>query len=114
MTGAIPLLVALACSGTGSAPSTVASVPAGPRIEVEHAWVRAMPPGSRTSAAYLVLRNPGNQEAAVVGVHTDVARDAELHTHVLKDGVAAMRQVQKSPCPRAEWPSSSRVATTSC
>lgn len=64
----------------------------GPRIEglrIEGAWVRAMPPGQRMTAAY--MRIVAGQEAVLVrGVSSPIG-DARLHETQTIDGRARMR-----------------------
>lgn len=62
-------------------------------LSVENARVRAVPPVSATTAAFLVLHNPGEHDLAVVGARSPAAGIAELHHHVDVDGVMQMRRV---------------------
>lgn len=69
-------------------------------------WVRVAirPEGSdapdappANSAAYLVLRNAGSADDAIVAVETEVADTAELHTVSMAEGVMRMRAVDSVP-----------------
>lgn len=57
-------------------------------------YVRAMPPSVPNSAAYFTLMNHG-PEVDLVGVETEVAAEAQLHTLVEEEGVVKMRQLPK-------------------
>ena len=61
-------------------------------LTVEGGWARATPPGARTGAIYLTLRNDGEADS-LIGAATEAADRAELHTHVHENGMMAMRQV---------------------
>jgi hypothetical protein len=71
-------------------------------------WVRVaiMPAGSDApdappvnSAGYLLLRNAGAADDAIVAAETDVAETVELHTVTRDEGVMRMRQVESIPVP---------------
>ncbi len=68
-------------------------------VTVQDAWVRAMPPGARTSAAFLTLHNGDDRPHALVGAASDVARLVELHTHLHDHGVMRMRPVARIAIP---------------
>ena len=62
-------------------------------IMVMGAQVRAMPPGSANSAAYMTLMNHSEQDRQLIAVESDVAKFVELHQHSMVDGNMQMRQV---------------------
>jgi copper(I)-binding protein len=62
-------------------------------IAISEAYVRAVAPGAGASAAYMTIRNDGAADT-LVAARTDIARRVELHTHILEDGVARMREVE--------------------
>ncbi|MCE8018123.1 copper chaperone PCu(A)C [Halomonas sp. MCCC 1A17488] len=68
-------------------------------LVVEDAQVRAVPPGSQTSAAFMTLRNPGQHDVVLVAAETPVAEAAELHDHRDVDGVMQMRRVPQIVVP---------------
>jgi len=87
-----------------------------PRITAHDAWTWATarpgehashgeggheaPTGIRMGAVYLVLRNEGGQEDALVGGETPVAEAVELHqTTRNEEGVVTMRRVERVPLP---------------
>lgn len=71
-------------------------------LTVEEARVRAVPPGSTTTAAFMELTNPGETDLALVGGSSPLAGSLELHNHVMVDGVMQMRQVETIPVPAGE------------
>ncbi len=68
-------------------------------LVIEHAQVRAVPPGSPTSAAFMSLHNPGEQDVKLVGAGSPAAEAVELHRHADVDGVMQMRQVPEIVIP---------------
>jgi hypothetical protein len=102
----VPLTLALsACSGS-----------AGPKIEIQDPWVRAAAMmdtqdhddaegkgegsemgehmgGGGNSAAYMILKNTGNEADRMLSADSDIAEAVELHISEMKDGVMTMHQV---------------------
>lgn len=50
--------------------------------------------GGANSAAYMVIRNTGNEPDKLIAASTDVAKIVELHTVVEEGGMMRMRQVE--------------------
>lgn len=71
----------------------------GDELAVRDAWVRAAPPGSHMTAAYMVIANPTGTTAFLTGVTSPDFADAEVHATVVVDGVSGMRHQ-----PRVEVP----------
>lgn len=71
-------------------------------LSVDDLHVRAVPPVSTTTAAFMVLHNDGDEDRSLVGASTPAAGVAELHNHVNVDGVMQMRQVEAIPVPAGE------------
>jgi copper(I)-binding protein len=67
-----------------------AAEPLGPRID--RAWARATPGSARTGAAYFSIKSPIDDR--LIGLASPVARKAELHTHIERDGVMRMQAVE--------------------
>ncbi|WP_372880670.1 copper chaperone PCu(A)C [Psychromonas sp.] len=63
------------------------------QLSVEDAYVRATPPNSKNSAAFMVINNTGNEEVKLIAAASDIADRVELHTHIHADGMMKMRQV---------------------
>ncbi|MFY0991087.1 copper chaperone PCu(A)C [Halomonas sp. C05BenzN] len=68
-------------------------------LGVEEAQVRAVPPVSTTSAAFMVLHNGGEADLAVVDARSPAAEITELHNHVDVEGVMQMRRVPEISVP---------------
>jgi copper(I)-binding protein len=77
-------------------PFTVVAEPAGQDtvLEIENAWVRALPPGQPNTAAYLTLVNRGEVAVIVESASADVADKAEMHAVRSVDGLMRMEQLQ--------------------
>ena len=71
-------------------------------VQAEGAYVRAVPPGQPNSAAFVILTNNGEVDHALVAAESDVAKVAELHTHLLEQGMMKMRRVEKIDLPAGE------------
>ncbi|HZP65632.1 MAG TPA: copper chaperone PCu(A)C [Rudaea sp.] len=61
------------------------------RLVVEHAWIRAAPPGARMLAGYATLRNVGDAPLVVTGAESPDFGDVSLHQTVEDNGVERMR-----------------------
>ncbi len=62
-------------------------------IQIEHPWARATAATMPNGAAYLVLNDRGAEPDRLVSVASPIAERAELHTHLMDNGVMKMRQV---------------------
>jgi len=64
-------------------------------FSVHDPYARASTRMSTSGAAFMVMVNAGDTDCHVVDVRSDVARRAELHTHIMDDnGVMRMRHVE--------------------
>ena len=59
---------------------------------VPDAWARATPPGVTTGAVYLTIMG-GDETDRLIGVRTDAAEAAELHTETSTGGVLTMKKL---------------------
>lgn len=66
-------------------------------VEVKDAWVRAVPPVSKNSAAYMKLYNNKDKENALIKAYSDVAKITELHKTVRKGSMEKMIPVKEIP-----------------
>ena len=64
-------------------------------IQVKEGYIRAVPPTSAVTAAFMEVHNQGNKARALVSASSAAAEAVELHTHTNIDGVMQMRQVEK-------------------
>lgn len=68
---------------------------AGATVQVADPYVRAVPTGQDQTAAYMILRNTGKQDVALVKAESPAARAVELHTVISEGGMMKMRPVPK-------------------
>jgi periplasmic copper chaperone A len=66
----------------------------GESLTIEGAWVRAMPPGQSSTAAYMALSNRGSAALTIDGAVADLARRAEIHISREVDGYVTMAPVE--------------------
>ncbi len=62
------------------------------KIHIKHAWARASI--INVGAAYLTLHNMGSQPDQLIAVATPIAAKAQMHTHMMHNGIAMMRRVK--------------------
>ena len=67
-------------------------------VTVENAWARATPPGAKTAAGYMVLRNNGGADR-LIGAASPAAERVEMHTTVRDGDIARMREVKNYAIP---------------
>ncbi|WP_372932651.1 copper chaperone PCu(A)C [Shewanella putrefaciens] len=63
-------------------------------VVVTEGHVRAMPDTVPNTAAYFTLENHTDKALRLVGVQTDVAKEAQLHTIIEEQGMVKMRHVE--------------------
>lgn len=76
-----------------SVPNSAASLSS--TLQLRHAWVRAMPPGSQMTAAYFMLTNEGTEVQTLVGANSDIATSAGLHRSTQQQGHASMKALKQ-------------------
>ena len=64
---------------------------------ISNQHVRATPPHSKNSAAFLTITNKTNNKIKLISATSDIAERVELHTHIKADGMMKMRQVKEIP-----------------
>lgn len=65
-------------------------------ITVTDAYARSATPVSKSGAAFMVIHNDGDTDDRLIGVQTDAAARAELHTHMdMGEGVMKMMEVEE-------------------
>ncbi len=78
-----------------------AGQPAG-EIQIARPWARATTNAGGNTGAYMRIGNPTAEADRLVEARWDGARKVELHTHLMEDGMARMRQVADIPLPPNE------------
>lgn len=68
-------------------------------VEIHEPWSRASAGMARAGGAFMMLKNTGEEDRAVVSAASDVAEKVELHTHIKDGEVMKMRQVEKIDIP---------------
>ncbi len=79
----------------------IASARAG-ELDVVGGWVTEPVGNVQTAAAYFTVRNAGGTADRLRGVATPVAARAELHDHIVENGVTKMRRVPQVAIPANE------------
>ncbi|WP_157976772.1 copper chaperone PCu(A)C [Parahaliea mediterranea] len=64
------------------------------QLAISDAWVRALPPVQRNTAAYLQLHNSGDSPLTLTGGSSPIAERVELHSSQAEDGMMRMRQLE--------------------
>ncbi len=70
-----------------------------PKIVVEEAWVRAVPPVSTMSAAFLEIENKGDENDTLLKVSSPIAEITEIHTTIMDEGMMKMRRLENVAIP---------------
>ena len=63
-------------------------------VMIHDGWARASIGSAPNSAAYMTLMTDGAETDRLLGVSSPAAETAELHTHLMEDGIAKMRPVE--------------------
>jgi copper(I)-binding protein len=83
-------------------PMQAAAAEGASSISINDPYVRAVPPVTKTTAAFMQVQNSSETERAIVSAGTPAAGTVELHTHEHDNGVMRMRQVPKIVLPPGE------------
>jgi copper(I)-binding protein len=70
------------------------ATPALAQIEIENAWTRATPPGAKTAAGYMTIRNQSSSPDHLMSAASPLAARVEMHVHLHDGDVMRMRQVK--------------------
>lgn len=62
-------------------------------ISIENPWARATPPGSKSAAIYLTIKNTSEIGVTVAGIATEVAHMAHIHQTRAQDGMMRMDSI---------------------
>lgn len=90
MTRLIALLLALAVPAAGAHAQHMQRQN---NIELSQAWMRASLSGVPNTAAYVTIRTTDGKPDRLLRAESPAAGKVELHTHIVENGVAKMRQV---------------------
>lgn len=64
------------------------------KLEISHAWARAMLPNQPAAGGYLYISNTGNEPDRLIGARSPAAGKVEIHTMEVVDDVMTMRPVE--------------------
>lgn len=68
-------------------------------LHIAHPWSLELPPNAPTVAAYFVIHNTGKTADRLLSVDSPIAGMADLHQHLMQDGLMKMQQVQTVDVP---------------
>jgi copper(I)-binding protein len=71
-------------------------------ISVKDPYVRAVPPGTKTSAAFMQITNGDKSDHSLVAAESSAAKIVELHTHIQENGMMKMRKIEKIDLPAGQ------------
>ncbi|GAA6184902.1 copper chaperone PCu(A)C [Aliiglaciecola sp. 2_MG-2023] len=80
----------------------VCSFASSANIKISDATVRLLPPTVPNTAAYFKIQNTSNKDVVLVSASTDIAEKAELHAHVMENGMMSMQQQEQIKIPAGE------------
>jgi len=64
-------------------------------IMVQNAYVRATPPGTPNTAAFMTIMNKASSSIEVVGARSSVAKMVQVHQHTMHNGMMKMSHVKR-------------------
>lgn len=73
--------------------SPVSTIAGESALRVDDPYVRLVPPGTKTTGAFMTIHNAGNAERKLVKATSPVSDKVQLHTHMNDNGVMKMREV---------------------
>ncbi len=68
-------------------------------LVLEDAWIRALPPTQKVTAAYLKIINRGDTPVVIIGGEADHAAEVQIHTTREIDGYMRMERLQQLEVP---------------
>ncbi len=68
-------------------------------LVIQDGYVRGLPPGQPTTAAFMRLVNTGSEDIVITGAVTNGAKTAEVHSHKHSNGMMSMEQVDQVVVP---------------
>ncbi|GAB2678028.1 copper chaperone PCu(A)C [Aliiglaciecola aliphaticivorans] len=71
-------------------------------IKVTDATVRLLPPTVPNTAAYFKIHNSSDKDVVLISATTDIAEKAELHAHVMENGMMSMQEQEQIRIPAGE------------
>jgi len=62
-------------------------------LRIEEGFVRGLPRGQQTTAAFMRLVNDGDNDVIIIDASSDSAERAEIHAHIHRNGMMSMQRV---------------------
>lgn len=90
---AAALALALPLAACDPAPDAQPAVETASRIAIVNPWSRETAPGQEIGGAFLTVANTGQGADRLLGGTSPVAREVQVHTVDIADGVMRMRQL---------------------
>jgi len=78
--------------------TTASAAPPVTSLRIEQAWARETPPGATVGAAYLRIVNGGAADV-LRGASTPIAKQVELHSSTVENGMMRMRPLSELAIP---------------
>ena len=63
-------------------------------LTISDPWSRATPKGAESAIGYITIKNNGTTPDRLIGGSIDVAETFELHSMVMENGIAKMRELK--------------------
>ena len=63
-------------------------------FHISDPYARATSPAAKSAAAFFVIHNETDTAVTITSASTDVARNTQMHTHLMEDGIAKMRHLE--------------------
>jgi copper(I)-binding protein len=63
-------------------------------LSVEHPVIMVAGPSAKSAAGFLVLKNSSDSDDRLIAAEADFANTAQLHTHIMENDIAKMREVE--------------------
>jgi len=93
----MPILFAGLMAATIALPVQSAGI--ADQVTIVDPYVRLAPPGAKATGAFMVLKNNGDADSALVTANATACKVTELHNHINDNGVMRMRQVKEIVLP---------------
>jgi len=71
-----------------------AAMPAAAEMIVSDGFARASGASAKAGAVFFTLENTGRNDDRLIAAQTSAATRVELHTHIMENGIARMRQIE--------------------
>ena len=63
-------------------------------LDMQHSWIKLPVPGTMMTGGFITITNNGIEDEHLLSASSNIAKNTELHTMVMVDGVMKMREVE--------------------